>query len=124
VNSLLETILKFFSWDTLSALYYNAMNMLAISVLVTVLLVFITAFFCFLLTRNIIRVVIAIEVLMKGVTLILVFAGAVTGKYDLAQAFVISMIVVEVIVAVVAAGIAVNVYRHTGSLDIRKLMKF
>ena len=124
MNSLLETILKFFSWDTLSALYYNAMNMLAISVLVTVLLVFITAFFCFLLTRNIIRVVIAIEVLMKGVTLILVFAGAVTGKYDLAQAFVISMIVVEVIVAVVAAGIAVNVYRHTGSLDIRKLMKF
>ncbi|MCL2817361.1 MAG: NADH-quinone oxidoreductase subunit K [Clostridiales bacterium] len=99
------------------------MTMLGITVLVTVFLAFITAFFCFLLTRNIIRVVIAIEVMMKGVTLILIFAGAVTGKYDLAQAFVISMIVVEVIVAVVAAGIAVNVYRHTGSLDIRKLMK-
>ena len=37
--------------------------------------------------------------------------------------FIITMIVMEVVVAVVAAGIAVRVYEKNDSLDIRKLTK-
>ena len=99
------------------------MNAVAYSILLAAILIFVTAVFCLLRTRNIIRIIIAIEVMMKAVTLLLVFAGYVSGSYALAQAFVITMIVIEVVVTVVAAGIAISVYRKYGSLDLRNLTK-
>ena len=93
------------------------------AILIAALLVIITGFFCLTQTRNLLRVIIGVEVAMKGVTLLLAFAGYINGNYDLAQAFIITMIVMEVVVAVVAAGIAVRVYEKNDSLDIRKLTK-
>ena len=94
-----------------------------IAILLAALLVFVTGFYCLVKTRNIIRIIIALEIAMKGVTLLLAFAGYINGKIDLVQTFIITMIVIEVIVAVVAAGIAVSVFRHNDTLDIRELNK-
>ena len=84
-------------------------------------LLLITGFYCLLVTRNLIRVLIALEVLTKAVTLLLIVAGNLTGQASQAQAFVITLIIVEVVVVAVAAGIIIGVYKHNDTLDIRKL---
>ncbi|MHB9155992.1 MAG: NADH-quinone oxidoreductase subunit K, partial [Endomicrobiales bacterium] len=55
------------------------------------------------------------------VTLLIIVAGYVTGRVALAQALAITLIVIEVVVVVVAAGIILNVFRQTNSLDARNL---
>jgi len=68
-----------------------------------------------------IRAIIGIELLIKAVTLLIIAAGYVTGHAALAQGLVITIIVIEVVVAATAAGIALSVFRHTDSLDVRSL---
>jgi multisubunit Na+/H+ antiporter MnhC subunit len=69
------------------------------------------------------KIIIGIEVAMKAVTMFIILAGFVNGNSDLAQTFVITVIVTEVVVVVVAAGIAINLYKKYGSMDIRNLRK-
>jgi multisubunit Na+/H+ antiporter MnhC subunit len=69
------------------------------------------------------KIIIGIEIAMKAVTMFILLAGYVNGHIDLSQTFVISIIVIEVVVALVAAGIAVSLYKKYGSMDIRNLKK-
>lgn len=79
--------------------------------------------YCVMASRNLIRVLVGMELLTKGVTLFLVLAGAVTGRMAIAQALVVTLIVVEVVVICVAAGIVVGVFRKTGSIDAASLSR-
>ncbi len=97
------------------------MNIVSAIILTAALLMIIAGMFCLVRTYNLIRIIIAIELAMKAITLLLVFSGWVNGNLALAQTFVITMIVLEVIVAVVAAGIIVSLYRKNGNVDIREL---
>ena len=99
------------------------MTTVSIAILVTALLLILTGMYCLMSTRHIIRIILGIEVAMKAITLLLIYAGAINGKMALAQSFVVTMIVAEVMVAVVAAGIAVSVFRRYGSLDLSNLTK-
>ena len=99
------------------------MNTVSIAILITALLLILTGMYCLMRTRHIIRIILGIEVAMKAITLLLIFAGVVNGRTALAQSFVITMIVAEVVVAVVAAGIAVSVFRRYGSMDLSNLTK-
>jgi len=73
--------------------------------------------------RNLIRLFIAIEIIGKGVSLLLLATGFARDNILLAQALVVTYIVVEVSLVATALAIIINVYRHTKSLDIRKLAK-
>jgi len=86
-----------------------------------VVMLAIIGFYCLLATYNLIRVLIGLELLIKSVTLLLVVVGYVSGHVALMQAFVITLIVVEVVVIVVATGVVINLRRHNQSLDTRKL---
>ena len=97
------------------------MNTLTIVILITAFTLIISGVFMLVKTTNVIRVVLAMELMMKAVILLIIFAGYINGNLVLAQAFVITLIVVEVIVAVVAAGIIVSLYKRTGRLDANKL---
>ena len=99
------------------------MTVISIAILVAALLLIITGMYCLMRTRHIIRIILAIELTMKAITLLLICAGRVNGHMALAQAFVVTMIVAEVVVAVVAAGLAVNVFRRYNSMDLRHLTK-
>jgi NADH-quinone oxidoreductase subunit K len=79
--------------------------------------------YCLLVTRNMIRAVIGLELLIKAITLLFIAVGYATGRTGLAQALVITIIVIEVVVAVVAGGIALRVFRHNDSLDTRALTR-
>ena len=89
--------------------------------LIFIALLFIAGFYCILVTRNLIKALIGLEILIKAVTLIFVLVGYITHHEALAQAIIITMIVIEVVVIVVAAGVILSVYRHEESLDARKL---
>jgi len=92
----------------------------SLSILFIVLLAM-TALYCILMSRNLIRILIGLELLTKGVTLLIAVAGYVTGRMAVAQTFVITIIVVEVVVIAVAAGIVIGVHRHNHDLDATRL---
>ena len=84
-------------------------------------MIFIAGLYCILVTRNLMRVLIGLELLMKAVTLLLILGGYMAGRVALAQGIVITLIVIEVVVIAVMAGVILSIYRHTGSLDARNL---
>jgi multisubunit Na+/H+ antiporter MnhC subunit len=80
-------------------------------------LLLIIGLYCVIATRNLIRAVIGLVLLTKSVTLLLIIAGNMVGKTALAQALVITVIIVEVVVISVAVGIILRLYQHNRSLD-------
>ena len=70
-----------------------------------------------LMTRNIMRVLIGTEILMKAVSFLIIYFGYITGNTGFAQAIVIVVIVIEVVVITVAAGIILNIFIKNDSLD-------
>lgn len=71
--------------------------------------------------RNLIKLLIAVEVIGKGVSLLLLSTGVAKGHVLTAQALVITFIVVEVSLVATALALVINIYRHTKGLDVRKL---
>jgi multisubunit Na+/H+ antiporter MnhC subunit len=86
-----------------------------------IVLLFVCGAYCLIVTRSMIRAIIGIELLIKAVTLLIIVVGNVTGRTSMAQSLVITIIVIEVIVAATAAGIALSVFRRTDSLDVRNI---
>jgi NADH:ubiquinone oxidoreductase subunit K len=84
-------------------------------------LTLIAGFYCILISRNLLRALIGIEILIKSVTFFLILAGYIGGKTSLAQGVVITLIIIEVVVIAVAAGIVLGVFQLNDSLDARKL---
>lgn len=74
-----------------------------------------------LITRNLIKVVVALQILGKGALLALVAAGAISGKINLGQSLAVVVIVVDTVVAVVALALALQVKRRMGTLDVKEL---
>ncbi len=74
-----------------------------------------------LITRNLIKVVIALQILVKSVILALVAAGNASGKPALGASMAVTVIVADTIVAVVAMALAVQVRRRLGTLDVEAL---
>lgn len=77
--------------------------------------------YCLIRTYHMLKIVIGIELSMKAVTLFILLAGYISGNVNLAQIFIITVIVIEVVVILVAAGIAISLYKRYGSMDIRNL---
>ena len=88
-----------------------------------IILLAVTALYCILFSRNLIRILIGLELLIKAVTLLIALSGHITGHMALAQSMIITMIVIEVVVIAVAAGIVIGAHRHNQSLDVRTLRK-
>ncbi|MDP2891519.1 MAG: NADH-quinone oxidoreductase subunit K [Bacillota bacterium] len=97
------------------------MNFITFFFIDAILMLFIVGFYCLVVSRNLIRVLIAVEVLTKAVTLMLILAGSLTNQTALAQAFVITLIIIEVVVIAIAAGVVIGVYEHNGTLDTQRL---
>jgi NADH:ubiquinone oxidoreductase subunit K len=88
---------------------------------IAIMLLFIMGAYCLIATFNIIRTLIGLELLIKAATLLIILAGYLTNNQGMAQALVITLIVIEVVIMVVAGGIVVSVYRNKRSIDTREL---
>ena len=71
-----------------------------------------------LITRNLIKVVIAIQVLVKAVVLALVLAGQAGRQPGLGQSLAATVIVADTMVAVVGLALAVQIRRRFGTVDV------
>jgi NADH:ubiquinone oxidoreductase subunit K len=74
-----------------------------------------------LVTRNLIKVVVGLQILVKGALLALVLAGRLSGQVQTGQAMTLTVIVADTIVSVVALAFAVQVRRQFGTLDLQAL---
>ncbi len=79
--------------------------------------------YCLLTMKNLVKLLIGVEIIAKGVTLALIATGLAKNNIMLAQSLVISVIVVDVAVLATALAIIIGINRHTKSLDVRKLTK-
>ena len=90
-------------------------------VLFGVVLLLAVGFYGLLITRNLIKIVLVLQILVKAVVLALVLAGGVSGNLGLGQSIAATVIVADTVVAVVALALAVQVRRRAGTLDIAKI---
>ncbi len=84
-------------------------------------LVFVAGVYCLVVSRNLIRILIGMELMTKAVTMMLVLAGAVTGRMGQMQALVITLIVIEVVAITIAAGIVIGAFKSHGTIDAKAL---
>jgi NADH-quinone oxidoreductase subunit K len=74
-----------------------------------------------LVTRNLIKLVAVLQILVKSAVLALVLAGKVSGHINLGQSLAATVIVADTVVAVIGLALAVQVRRRFGSMDLRDL---
>jgi NADH:ubiquinone oxidoreductase subunit K len=75
-----------------------------------------------LATRNLIKIVVALQILVKATVLALVMAGKASGQLNLGQSLATTVIVADTMVAVVGLALAVQVRRRLGTLDVKDLV--
>jgi NADH-quinone oxidoreductase subunit K len=80
-------------------------------------------FYGLLIERNLIKLVIALQLLVKAAVLALIAAGNASGQINLGQSLAITVIVADTVVAVIGMALAVQVRRRVGTLDVRDLAK-
>ena len=78
-------------------------------------------FYGLLIARNLIKVVMVLQILIKAVLLALILAGKLGGNIGLGQSAAATVIVADTIVAVVALALAVQIRRRFGTLDVPKI---
>lgn len=78
-------------------------------------------FYGLLITRNLIKVVMVLQILIKAAILSLILAGKMSGSTGLGQSTAATVIVADTIVAVVGLALAVQVRRRFGTLDVPKI---
>jgi NADH-quinone oxidoreductase subunit K len=76
-----------------------------------------------ILYRNILRLIIAVEIVAKGVTLIFLAAGIYRQGIGFIQSLLVTFIIVETVLAAIILALAVRAQKIYGSLDIRNLSK-
>jgi NADH-quinone oxidoreductase subunit K len=74
-----------------------------------------------LATRNLINVIIALQITVKGILVALILAGHQVGQVNLGQSMALTVIVADTIVAVLGLALAVQVRRRLGTLDLKSL---
>ncbi|MEJ2150402.1 MAG: NADH-quinone oxidoreductase subunit K [Chloroflexota bacterium] len=77
--------------------------------------------YCLLITRNLIKLVVALQIMVKAAVLGLVAAGSVSGQVQLSQSLAVTVIVADTVVAVIGLALAVQVRRQLGTLDVGDL---
>ncbi len=87
------------------------------------LLVMMLGVYMLILYRNLLRLIIAVEIVAKGLTLIFLSAGIYRQDIGFIQSLVVTFIIVETVLAAIMLALAVRAHKIYGSLDIRNLSK-
>lgn len=86
-----------------------------------VALIMFIGFYCMLASRSIVRQLIGLEIVSKAAMLALISAGALANNLVYAQALLITMIVIEVVVVAAGLALLVKTFRINKSVDIWSL---
>jgi NADH-quinone oxidoreductase subunit K len=77
--------------------------------------------YALLIARNLIKVIVALQIMVKGAILAMIAAGQAAGQPLVGESMALTVIVADTIVAVVGLAMAVQVRRRFGTLDIKAL---
>ncbi len=77
--------------------------------------------YALLVSRNLIKIVVGLQILVKSAMLALIAAGQLAGQAAVGESLALTVIVADTIVAVVGLALAVQVRRHFGTLDVHAL---
>jgi len=77
--------------------------------------------YALLISRNLMKVIVGLQIMVKGAMLAMIAAGQVAGQPVVGQSLALTVIVADTIVAVVGLALAVQVRRRFGTLDIKAL---
>jgi multisubunit Na+/H+ antiporter MnhC subunit len=88
-----------------------------------IILLFVIGIYCLLASYNLVRILVGVEILIKGVTLMIIVAGYKSGHIALTQALVITLIVIEAVIITISVGVVLGLHRHYNSLDARNIRK-
>jgi NADH:ubiquinone oxidoreductase subunit K len=91
--------------------------------IIAVLSLFGIGLYGLLVTRNLIKLVAVLQVLVKSAVLGLVAAGKISGNVSLGASLAATVIVADTIVAVIGLALAVQVRQRLGTLDLNDLAK-
>lgn len=91
--------------------------------LFTGLLVFMIGIYLLFAYCNLLRLIVGVEVMAKGITLVLLAAGIVRRDIGFIQSLVVTFIIVETILAAMMLGLVFIVHRIYNSLDVKLLSK-
>jgi NADH:ubiquinone oxidoreductase subunit K len=92
-------------------------------ILIGIVALFGVGFYGLLITRNLIKIVMVLQILVKAAILALVLAGKSSGNPGLGQSIAVTVIVADTIVAVIGLALAIQVRRHCGTLDVREVSR-
>jgi NADH-quinone oxidoreductase subunit K len=84
-------------------------------------LLFFTGVYCMAGARNMLRTLLGIEISSKGCMFALLSAGYSIGNIDFAQAVIMIMIGLEVVIVATGLGLIIRSYEQKGNLDILDL---
>lgn len=88
---------------------------------ITVLGLLLIGLYGLLAVRNLFKIIITLQILVKAAVLSLVVAGQVSGRIQLGQSLAVTVIVADTVVAVIALALAVQVKQRLGTVDVGRL---
>ena len=77
--------------------------------------------FGLLTARNLVAILVSLQLAAKGVVLALVLAGVVSGRPELGQSLAVTAVAIDTVTTAVGLALAVQVWRRFGTLDIQAL---
>lgn len=86
-----------------------------------VLGIFMVGFYALLTTRNMIKIIVALQILVKAALLALITAGYINGNMNEVESMCITVIVADTVVAVIGMALAILMKRNVDTLDIREI---
>ena len=89
--------------------------------LIAGLVLILTGCFELIRTRHMLKIIIGLELAIKAISMFITLGGWLNGNMPVAESFVVSVIVIEVVVATVLSGIAISNYHKHATMDIRSL---
>ncbi len=90
-------------------------------ILITILGLAGIGLYCLLISRNMIKAVIGLQILVKGAVLAFILGGNLNNQVNTAQSLALTIIVADTIVAVIGLALAVQVRIRFGTLDLKSL---
>lgn len=75
-----------------------------------------------LVIRNMIKIVIAIQIMIKGAMLALVVAGGLNDQLNVGQSLAVAVITADTMVAIIGLALAVKIQQRFGTLNVDEVM--
>lgn len=75
-----------------------------------------------LVIRNLIKIVIAIQIMIKGAMLAFVVAGSLNNQVNLGQSLALTILAADTIVAIIGLALAIRIQQRSGTLDVDEVL--